>query len=616
MRPPTSRKLLPAVIACILAAGIYTSVVVVGQGGVQVGTQSQLQALVAAALTSRAYANSTIDFAVAHGLSVGSAGAQLSQGDSLLAVAQADAQPGGDITGGIRSAQAAMQDYTNASITAGAALTDAGLTAYVDYAAAVDAVAEVNATANVVASAGARACASSGTTATGSNAFAQACADLDAQVSAARLHLEQAATILVQSNGQANANASVSQASTLIGMARTEVNAASQSDLAVIAAYSYSMRGSAYVSAVLEPLSAKANATIEAEKSVTANLTAYQTSWTSYTQPQASAIANAGSSALTLENAIAHVNTNGVTSTATAAQSTEAQLYTDLQALLALSAINSLPNVVTDIKASMAAATSYNNALTSVNNWIGSFSQAQISNYGAYLGTWNGDSSSAQTAGGDYLASYQAVAADLSSPALQGISQVQAVLSLPVSQTANAADASIQQASSAMGTVQTDITSMTAAVASAQVSVPVPGGILSNARSVSIEGTAFLNATASASLSQIAASVQMTVQLAESFDTSASALISSTIAGFSQSAGAIGNAGTSLTTQTSASATAVTNAMAYVSSDTRARVSEAASGQAEITQSLQLLTNLNISGGAAALAQASLELQAAASVSA
>ena len=608
LRP--GRKWLPALAVLMLAAGIFTPLAVHGQAGGSTQQQSQLAVLNTNAQSSKSYAHSTVEYAVENGLSVTAAQAQLGQGDSLLAAAQADAQSGTNPAEGIQSVEAAMTAYSGAAASASVAISDAGLAASVDYYAAVSSIAEVNATVEVAASVAAQACAGSAGSTPAAQALTQACAQVNVQVASARAQLSQAASLLVQSNGHVGTSVDVSQAGSFVAQARVEVQSC-QSLLLTIASYSYGQRGQAYVQSVVEPLSAAANLTIRAEQSVLANLTSLQTTYETYVGGQEGAAQGVVSSASALGTAIAQVNTDAVSANAGAAESTEAELHVDLQALLTLPTIAALPGVVADIDTALSASTSFNSALASVNSWAGAFSQAELSDFGGFLGTWNGDAMSAQAAGENYLTSYQTVVSDLSVPALEALSQVQAVLSLPVSQTEGAAETSIQQATSAMATVQTDIAGLTSAVGSAQPSILVSGSTLSAAGTLSTQGNLYLNSTADAAMAEVAASVQATAQAAQAFITSAHACLNATVGAYAGSFASLETSGAGLGTQTQGSASAIATAGAYISSDSRIRTTEASMGEADTASALSLFASQDIPAGVAAMAQASIQFQAA-----
>ena len=251
----TPRKTMtPAAVAVLMVLSALTPIVALGAVSATAQTQSQLTTLIGAAQTSGAYAHSAVVQASARGLTMGSAQAQLGQGDSLLATARADAQSGSNIDAGIQAVQAAMRDYTFASAAASLALSSVGLAGSVDYSVSEAAVTEVNATASIFSSVAAQACGAAGT---GTDAFAKACSDVKTQVVAARAHLSQAASLLAQANGGASANVDYSQVMSLVTSARADVNA-TQSDLVTIAAYTYTQRGQTFYATVISPVSAKA----------------------------------------------------------------------------------------------------------------------------------------------------------------------------------------------------------------------------------------------------------------------------------------------------------------------------------------------------------------------
>lgn len=165
-----------------------------------------------------------------------------------------------------------------------------------------------------------------------------------------------------------------------------------------------------------------------------------------------------------------------------------------------------------------------------------------------------------------------------------------------------------------MVTVSSDIASLSSAAA--QSTLGVPADLLSTASSVSSQGSAYLNATGAAALGEVSSSVQSQTQVAGSFVTSAVASVQTSIGTFPPAVSSLATADHSLRTQTQTSLGVVATAAAYLGSATQARISEAASGRAYASQALALFSSRNISDGAAAMVQADVELQAAASVGA
>ncbi|MDA4119337.1 MAG: hypothetical protein OK436_02000 [Thaumarchaeota archaeon] len=608
-------KLLVAAIACLVLTGVFTPVVLQGQGA-QTGP-SQLSVLIGAAESSRLYAHATVDYAVSHRLAVTGAQAQLNQADSLLATAKADAQAGNDLAGGIQAAEAAMSAYTGASTEASIALNNAGLTASVDYYAAEDAIVEINATASATLSVAAQACANAGAAALNTAAFADACSKVNTQIASARAHLSQAASLLVRANGQANATLDLLPVLSLIASARGDVTLC-QSALVTIASHSYSARARAFVSSVVVPLSAQANTTIKAEQSTLARLNSFQTNYSSYTKAQGSAVASVTTSASILATAISQVDTNSASASISAARTTEEEVGTNMTALLGLSGLVSQASLIVDIRACASAGAAYWNALYSVNSWSGTFTQAQLSDFASYLSIGNADALTVRSAGSAYVSACQTVVTDLQAFLLvPGVSTIyNSLIGLQMTQTVNTANTSLQQDITAMTTVQTDFSTLNSVVASSDSVILPSSTILKAAISVSTQGAFYLNATAAAAIAQVATTVQTTSQVVQSFVSSAHACLQTTVSAYTASSIALSTSAVSLSTQTQGSASVMIAAVGYMSSSTNSRIAEAASGQSDISQALKLFSGLNVAEGSAAMARAFLEFQAASSVSA
>ncbi|HEV2138531.1 MAG TPA: hypothetical protein VGR53_06785 [Nitrososphaerales archaeon] len=609
------RRLLPAAVGFLVLAGVFTPIVLQGQGA-QTGP-SQLSVLIGAAESSKLYSHATVDYAVSHRLAVSGAQAQLSQADSLLATAKADAQAGSNLAAGIQAAEAAMSAYTEASTEASIALGNAGLTASVDYYAAEDAIVEINATASATLSVAAQACANAGAAAQNTAAFADACSKVDTKVASAKANLSQAASLLVRANGNANATLDLSPVLSLIASARGDVMSC-QPLLVTIASYSYSARARAYVASVIVPLSAQANATIKAEQSTLASLKSFQTDYTMYTAAQGTAMASVTSSASTLATGISHVDTSTVSTSISAAQTTEGQASADMTALLGLSGLLSQTSLITDIKACASTGATYWNALSTANSWSGAYSQTQLSGFANYLSMGNADEVSVQSAGTAYVSACSTVVTDLQAFLLvPGVMAIyNNLVGLQVTQTVNDANTSLQQETAAMATVQTEYSSLNSVVSSSESAIPPSSTLLNTAASVSYQGASYLNTSASAALAQVATSVQATAQAAQSFIASAQACLKTTVSAYTTSTTSLSSSGVSLSTQTQGSLSVTTKAVAYMSSSTNLRIAEAAFGQSDLSQAMQLFSRLDVPAGSVAMAQAYLQFQTASSVSA
>ena len=602
------RPRLTAVVATLLLSGVFAPIVI---GQVSGGSQSTLAALVEAGESSRSYAGGVVNLALAHGLQVSSAQALVTQGDALLATATADSQSGSNTAAGIQAAQAAMSDYTKAAALASIALTNSGLTSAVDYDAAVSALAEVNATATIAASAADQLCVSSGEAVSNASSFTQACGQADAQTSAARTHLSEAAALLAQS--QVNSN--LSQALSLVALARSEVQSA-QSAILTASSYAYGQRARAFITSVVSPLSAKANATISAEQSSMSIFNQAEASFASYSEVQSSATANITSSAASLASLIGGVETNSVSSSIQNAQSVSAEVNSQDSTLLGISGIQLLPAVVADINALQSSAASYSSALSGALTQSDAYPQTQLVAFPSYMGALAVDSSAAQSSGASYVSAYQTLLAALNVPGVLAIPGVQAIynslVGLQVSGSVDGVNASLQQELSSMENVEAGIVSTTNVVASSSASILVNTDLTASISWVSSQSRAFLNVSGTQAVTAAAASLMTTVESAQSFVASANATVTTTIGGFASSATSLSDAGSSLHSQTQATTSALAMASAFVSSDLRIRTTVAAAGQADVAQALGFFSVQDLSAGVAAMDNAVVDLQAAA----
>ena len=609
-----TRKWLPVAISCLLLAGVLTPIVVLGQSTSST-QQNQLAAMISAAEVSRSYAKGAIDLATANGLSVGAAQAQLSRGDTLLAEAQADAGAGTNQTVGVRAAQAAMSDYAGAATSASLALSNAGLAGFVDYYVALSAVADVNDSISAMATAAAQVCGATSAPA----ASAQACGQVGTDTNRAKMALNQATSLLAQSNGHVATSADVSQALSLAAQARTDLQDC-QSLLLTIASYGYSQRGQAYISAVVDPPYADANATVGAEQALLANLSAYDASFMGYARSQASAAGNVSASASSLATAMSQVDTGSVSTNIGIAESTAGDVGTAMSELLNLLGVFPFPSsVVTDIHACASATSEYNADLGTTETWNGGYTQAVLSGFSTYLSTGVSAEGAVGSAGSAYVSACNQVISDLSGlssppPAVTAIYDT--LVNLQISNTVSSVNASLQQEVTAMTAVQDGISSLGNAISSDESEILVGSDLLAAAAGVSGEGNAYLYATAAAAMGQVSASAQLTAAAAQSYVASAQSLLQENIGNYADGLSSLTGAGSYLNSKTQGSASAATSALSYVQSDLEARASEVAAGQGFLAQAQARFSGQDVSGGVTALAQAYQKFQIASSTSA
>jgi hypothetical protein len=606
-----SRVLIPIAIVCLLLGGMLVPLLVLGQ----TGTQSQLSAMVSSAEKSRSYAYAVIGYASAEGLSVSTAQSLLSKGDALLSAAQADASSGSNITGGLESARAAMQDYTSAAATASLSLSDAGLGTSVDYAAAEDAIADVNSTAEVMASVAATACANGAASGSGSGTLAQACAQLATNLSAARSSLDMAATLAAQANGQAGASANYSQVISLVAAARGDLNS-TQAEVSSIASSSYVLRADGYVEAVIDPVSLQANSTIAAETSTNSSFFQFQDAFATYTQTQSSSVQSLNASSSALESAVGSVNTGAVSSDIGSADRVTAELDSNLTALLQLPGISLLTSVVADIGACQTNATNYDQATASALSESDSYSQTTISQFAGYVSAMTTDEGAVQSKGAAYVSAYQKVTSDLSSLQIPGVSAIlDNLLALQVSGSVSGVDSALTEETSAMATVQTDISSFSTTVSAQSSNAEVPAS-LETAAAVAASAEVYLNSTGASAMAAISSALQSTAEAAQSFTADASACLTSTVGAFSSSQQTLSSSGSALKVQTTATAAAISSGGANLAGALQARLSSRSAGQGEVAASLNYFSDGDVADGVSAMEQAYVSFQAASTVGA
>lgn len=605
------RRCIPLAIVVGLIISVFVPAVALGQND-SANSQAALGEIITAAESAEAYANETVMLAAAHGVSVSSAQSQLSQGDSLLAQAKSDAQAGA-MAAGTQAAQASMAAYAGAAAAASLALTNAGFSLGTDYEAAVSAATEVNATLSVVAAVSARACGSAG----GVIVNSSTCSQASAQISAARTDLDRASSLLVQSSGQENASGTLPQALSLIAGARNQAQAAVLT-ISTLAAHTYSQRAQAYVSAVVDPLAAQANYTVESESSVNSSFSQLQADYTSYSGTQESSIGAVTGSASTLTASIAAVDVNGVDASSASAEAVATQVETNLSALLALPGVTLQAGVVSDIKSCQSALSSYAQSVDAVVSGTDAFQSTKISAFQAYTASLGQNASEVGAMGGAYVSAYGRVLSDLASIlGVPGVSAIYGNLSgLQVSGSVNGLDASLAAAVSTVTTVQSDAAAFAGAVTAQAASVTLSTSLLDNASADVAAAVPFLSGTGASAMSNVSSSLLGVQRSSGNFAGQAGLMTNETVGLFGAAAAALATDGGDVVTETNATGGAISAAAGYLASDLAFRASMVAAAQGELGTALELFSELDVSGGTSAIAQASIDFHDASSVNA
>ncbi|HKT22564.1 MAG TPA: hypothetical protein VJR06_08155, partial [Nitrososphaerales archaeon] len=270
---------------------------------------------------------------------------------------------------------------------------------------------------------------------------------------------------------------------------------------------------------------------------------------------------------------------------------------------------------VSDVSACQSATTSFTQQVNAVNTESAAYSQAGISAFPAYVATMNRYASNLQSTGTAYTAAYAKVLSDLSpllGSNLAGLSTIYAdLLGLQVSGSVSGVEGSLGQATSAMATVQADIDAYANAVATQDSLIVMQPELLGSAASVASSAQAYLDAAGASAMANASVSVQAVSHAAQLFVASANSSTSLEVGFFGSAEQSLASSGTALVAQTSACARAVATAGTYIDADIDSRVADSVTAQGDVASALQLFSSLDIGGGVSAMAQASLEFQAA-----
>ena len=619
MRRTLSRRTtLTLAVACLIFAGTLTPLLLLTRADSQTASPDQLKMMIQIAQGSKAYAQGVVGAASAHGLDAGTAQADLSAGDGLLATAQTDLSSGNNFPAGVLAAQAAMSDYTAAAQTASIALGNAGLTASVAVDAEATAIVGLNATVNVVASVAAQACATTVVSTSVASAFQQVCAKASAATANATADLKAAAAIVAAVRLSATASADFSQAVGLVSSARAQLSVAVDA-LANIATYTYASRGQAYVQS-LNALVLSANATVKAEQANYAALTAVQAQFSAAAAAQATAVDSVIGSFSIINADISSVFTSTVAADASAAQSTAAQVNSNLTALLALlSGVPSSTALAASITAAEPSTTAYTSAVSAAGTQSAGFSSTSLAALSTYFGTLQADALDLQAKSASYTSAYARVQSNLSAlinllgglapPALRAFNVTLGVLGAKASSTASNLDAALHTEVAATGNLIVALNAGTQTIVSNSAAIQISQSIVTATSSAVSAESPFLDTTGSAEVRLVGSDVSGSAQSALSFTASAQAALSTTVGGFAPSFSSLTAAGASLKSQGSTALTAFAAAGVSVSADIKARVAALVAGESDISIAQQMFASLEVNAGVSVLARASAELQ-------
>ncbi|MBI3840535.1 MAG: hypothetical protein HY297_01025 [Thaumarchaeota archaeon] len=178
-------------------------------------------------------------------------------------------------------------------------------------------------------------------------------------------------------------------------------------------------------------------------------------------------------------------------------------------------------------------------------------------------------------------------------------------LSVSVSSTTASVNTSLEAEVAELTNVGTGISDLSTALDTVQ---PTP--------SLNPITSSSFNATTWSAIVEAAQAVQSASINTSSFVASVQTALSGSVSYFSSEEGSLTTNGTRLRTQLAATAGVVADAAAALNTELATRQSEISSARNYMAQALSLFTDLDISGGASAMLQATVELKAASAISA
>jgi len=574
-----------------------------------------LQALVQTAVSARGYAQSLVASASANGLDTTSAKALIATGNESLMAAQTVLSSNGNLATGLADVQAAMKGFTDAAANASLSLQNANLTLSAVLDSDFDAISAVNGSIGQASAVMSQTCASPVPPSLNAQ-FQQACASAQASIANSVTALKAAAALV------ANPRADLTGVGSLLSQAKANVSAAS-AGLSSLAAATYPSRAQAFVNGPMASLSTAANASVKQQTALSNGFSADLSSYQNLLGSQSAAAEGVAGSASAVAGALTSVPMGAVTSSMTSQQAAVATAQSDLATLSQLLTTllipaSSLSVLQGDITASQSAGSAYSSAMSSTSSQAGTFQQVLVGGASAYSASFNTVSATTQSEGSAFVSSLSTVQTQLGVlaaqfPLITSLAQWQTTIgsvASSVSTGSSSVGSSLQAATSALATVNTDISALTAKVQSVSA-VEVSPALVQDVTAVNLSENPFLNATALAALQSASTSLQTTGQLASSFETSSQSLLQQSVGQFGSASQTVATQDGSLKTQAQSTLTAMTSASAILTGDLNVRVQAVASAQSLVSQATNAFGAQNVPQGTSLLLQASSEFRLA-----
>ncbi len=572
---------------------------------------AQLQSQVQVAESGQTYASGLLVQAIANHLDVASSEALVASGNSSLAQAQLALTSGTNVTAGLQEAAAAIKDFAAASVSLGAALQSAGLTASVDVQSEQGAIASLNSTASAMSAVIANACTTTNVNSTEAAAFAAICAAGKADVSGAFAALAKASTA-----------SSIAASEVLTAQAQGNLSAATTA-ITQLAGYGYAARASAFIEGPLASLTAAANSTVTTQDHLSTEYADLASSFQTTATAVDAGSANAALGASTVSNDVASLNFPSMDTAISTQESTLASISSSLnlfdQQIPATLPGTTISAIQADIAASQRALSIYDSDMQTSVAEAASFSQVTVAGVQGNSSLIASQAEQTVSDGTAFSTSLSTLQQEVSTVAAQfPLLTILATWSTTLSseqQSASsgsaAVDASIDSVTAELTTLSSDVSTMTTALDTA-AQLQVSTALIQNASTLSSSETVLLNASASADLAQAASSLQTTASQVSAFSTVSQAVLKMEVGQMASASQSLSSEGASLKSQVTTSANLLTTASAAVGSDAQWRANALSMGTADVQQAVSLFDEQNVSAGASLFVQASAEFQLAA----
>ncbi len=609
-------------VGCLVMAAVVMPSLTAAQGSGK--AQLQLQGLIQVGESGRAYATGVIGQASSLGLETASAQALWNSGNQSLTTAESDLASDTSLATGAAAAEAAASDFTSAAASASAALSNEGFTYSVDLDATASAIISVNQTASMVLSIMVGTCADVPANSTAASIFLNDCSTGKAEIGGADASLTRAAGQLAVA-GVVGGSANLTVADLLVGQARISVSEATQ-ELQLLSAYSYSARASVFVSGPLADMATKANRSVSLQQGLASQFDALASDFQNLVVIHGSSEDNVIESGIALGNAVAGVDSTVVVSNLGTEQGAlgeaESNLTAFYQQLPSGLPADLLAGLEGNITATESSLTTLVSSVTVLSGEASGFQIATAASLGGYSSGFQAGLSAAAANGDSFLVSYARLQSDLG--AVVGLFPIPSLVAWQteltrvgpqVSSSISFASLSTAEMDDSLVSMGPEAVSLNSSVLAASVEMPVSPGFVANASSILVSENAFLNSSGLSAIGQSIASLNSSSSLASQFVVSAQGLLKAQFASYSSVLAEMAKSVSSLEIQDPATVNSVTLADAYIQSDVRIRAQEVVTAQGQISEALTNFDDLQVPLGGSLFASASLELQAAYSVS-